>query len=301
MEAFPEVDVWICPTCEAKAQRANRKVAYSNATEQEEEEEKEQEEEEEEEEEEDTKDEDYGVKKVAKGPARMKGKKMGEMKGWVMKKTAHPDYPELKILIPVKATKESAQKKAGGRGEEEEEELPKSPSSPTHKSIARANSEKDGDESNSTADNTIESGNEGTTPVKGKTSRRRSQSSRRSWATIYDESDTSIDEGDLQGDEEEFFDEQYSPVITKYVSAHAYSSPKSRGQEEDGDYCQRPSAQREKKQPGKEGSSKRSHASREPYLCPVLGCDCVCDNRTSMMSHSYVLRSDSHNYSHINN
>ena len=290
MEAFPEVDVWICPTCEAKARRANRKVTYVNATEQEEKEE----EEEEEEEEEDMKDEDYGVKKVAKGPARTKGKKVGEMKGWVMEETKHPNYPELKVRVLVKVTKESAQKKAGGKGEEEEEEredLSKSPSSPTYRGTSQANAEKDSEEGSSTADTAVESGNEGATPARGKTGRRRSQSSRRSWATIYEESDTSVDEGDLQGEEEEeeFFDEHYSPVVTKCVSVHAYSTPKSRGQEEDDDYCQRPSAQREKKQPRKEGSSKRSHASREPYLCPVLGCDCVCDNRTSMMSHSYVL------------
>ena len=305
METFPEADVWICPTCEAKERRTKQKVVYINTPEQDE-----HEGEEDQEDQEDTRDEDYGVKKADKRSSRVKGKQMGEMEGWVVKKTTHPDYPELKVLVRVKAVKGNAQKKSGGKRErekgrsgdgssvkkeeeEDEEELSTSSSSPTHKGNSHTNSEQTDDENSNSPDNHVEKDTEGVdaNPVKGKTSRRRSQSSRRSWANIYEESDTSVDEGDLQGEEEEeeFFDEIYSPTPTKCVPFHAYSSLKSKEEEEDGDYCQHSSRQEKKKQPGKGGSSKRSHASREPFICPVLGCDCVCDNRTSMMSHAYVL------------
>ena len=94
------------------------------------------------------------------------------------------------------------------------------------------------------------------------------------------DSDESVHEEDVREEEEE----DPSAVI-KALASSRYRHTRY---DEDEPYLQHPSKTRKRRSP--EVTTSTSHASREPFICPVIGCECISENRTSMLSHAYRLK-----------
>ena len=91
------------------------------------------------------------------------------------------------------------------------------------------------------------------------------------------DSDESVHEEDVRDEEEE------DPSIA--IKAIMNSRYRRSQYDDDEPYLQHASKTRKRRSPEVSGST--SHASREPFICPVMGCDCISENRTSMLSHAY--------------
>lgn len=96
-------------------------------------------------------------------------------------------------------------------------------------------------------------------------------------AQVLVDSDESVHEEDVCDEEEE----ERSAFIKTRMSTK-YRRPRY---DEDEPYFQYSFKVRKRRSP--EIITTTSHASREPFICPVIGCDCISENRTSMLSHAY--------------